>query len=137
MGAGTLRQQKDRAPGSSDWAEKLGSFFFGDTASAGVDATVPDGPPDGQQISRDELTPQQQANLKRYEKKLPSVAEPTSIVRLPDGSIEFESRVPGRVPGSFATYTKVLAEDGTTVGYTKTTTLPDGTIAHTKDKMPK
>lgn len=43
--------------------------------------------------------------------------------------------VPGRVPGSYAVYTKTVAEDGTTIGYTKTTVTPDGSIAHVKDKM--
>jgi hypothetical protein len=91
----------------------------------------------GEPVRREDLTSDQQANLKRYEKKLPAGAEETQITRLEDGSLQFESRVPGRVPGSSATYTKVVAEDGTTVGYTKTTTLPDGSIAHVKDKMPK
>lgn len=91
----------------------------------------------GKPVAREDLSPSQQANLNRYEKKLPAGAEETKITQLDDGSIQLESRVPGRVPGSSATYTKVVAEDGTTVGYTKTTTLPDGSIAHVKDKMPK
>ena len=91
----------------------------------------------GQPVRRDDLTPDQQANLKRYEKKLPAGAEETKITRLDDGALQFESKVPGRVPGSSATYTKIVGEDGATVGYTKTTTLPDGSIAHVKDKMPK
>lgn len=91
----------------------------------------------GRPVAREDLTPSQQANLGRYEKKLPAGAEETKITQLDDGSIQFESRVPGRVPGSSATYTKIVSEDGTTIGYTKTTTLPDGSIAHIKDKMPK
>jgi hypothetical protein len=91
----------------------------------------------GKPVGRQDLSPSQQANLNRYEKKLPAGAEETKITQLDDGAIQFESRVPGRVPGSSATYTKVVAEDGTTVGYTKTTRLPDGSIAHVKDKMPK
>jgi hypothetical protein len=70
-------------------------------------------------------------------KETPASAEETKITQLDDGSLQFEAKVPGRVPGSSATYTKIVAEDGTTVGHTKTTTLPDGSIAHVKDKMPK
>lgn len=91
----------------------------------------------GKPVGQHELSPSQQANLGRYEKKLPAGAETTKITQLEDGAIQFESRVPGRVPGSSATYTKVVAEDGSTVGYTKTTRLPDGSIAHIKDKMPR
>ncbi|RJQ81375.1 hypothetical protein D5S19_23680 [Amycolatopsis panacis] len=97
----------------------------------------PTPPRPGKPVAREDLSPGQEANLKRYEKKLPATAEETKITQLEDGSIQMESRVPGRVPGSSATYTKVVSEDGTTMGYTKTTTLPDGSIAHVKDKMPK
>jgi hypothetical protein len=43
--------------------------------------------------------------------------------------------MPGRVPGSYATYTKVEDSIGNTVDYTKTTVAPDGTIGHVKDKL--
>ncbi|CAM3783922.1 putative T7SS-secreted protein [Smaragdicoccus niigatensis] len=101
-----------------------------DDAAPAVDLT-------GRPLGREELSPDQAANLKRYEQKLPAAAEETVITRRNDGSIQFESTVPGRVPGSSATYTKVVLEDGTTAGYSKTTNLPDGSIAHVKDKMPK
>ncbi|WP_326948644.1 hypothetical protein OG439_07605 [Amycolatopsis sp. NBC_01307] len=91
----------------------------------------------GKPVAQHELSPSQQANLGRYGKKLPAGAETTKIAQLEDGAIQFESRVPGRVPGSSATYAKVVAEVGSTVGYTKTTRLLDGSIAHIKDKMPR
>ncbi|GLY67957.1 putative T7SS-secreted protein [Amycolatopsis taiwanensis] len=89
----------------------------------------------GRAISREELTPSQESNLNRYQKKLPAAAEQPTITRLEDGSVRFVSKVPGRVPGSYAEYTKTVGPDGTTIGYTKTTHLPDGSIAHIKDKM--
>ncbi|GAA4669480.1 putative T7SS-secreted protein [Amycolatopsis dongchuanensis] len=106
-------------------------------ARSGGDPASGAKPGGGRPVSRENLNADQQANLKRYEKKLPAGAEDTRITQLEDGSLQFEARVPGRVSGSSATYTKIVAEDGTTVGYTKTTTLPDGSIAHVKDKMPK
>lgn len=74
-------------------------------------------------------------NLTRYRKKLPAAAEEPRIDLLPGGTIRFESKVPGRVPGSYALYTKTVAADGATISYTKTTVIPDGSIAHVKDKM--
>ena len=43
--------------------------------------------------------------------------------------------VPGRVPGSYATYDKTLDASGKTISYTKTTVAPDGHIVHVKDKF--
>lgn len=81
------------------------------------------------------LSGAQQANLARYRKKLPVAAGDTVIDRLPDGSVRFETRVPGRVPGSYALYIKIVGHDGTTLRYWKITVRPDGSIAHVKDKM--
>jgi hypothetical protein len=86
-------------------------------------------------LTRADLTPEQAANLNRYTKKLPSAAEEPTIARLPDGSVQFQTRVPGRVPGSYALYTKAIDSAGNTISYTKTTILPDGSVAHVKDKM--
>ncbi|WP_225447010.1 hypothetical protein [Streptacidiphilus sp. PB12-B1b] len=68
-------------------------------------------------------------------KKLPAAAEDTVMTSLPGGAVQFETRVPGRVPGSYALYTNQVGADGTTIGYTKTTVVPDGSIAHIKDKL--
>lgn len=73
--------------------------------------------------------------LKRYAKKLPSGAESTIITRGADGVIRMRTEVPGRVPGSYAVYEKVMDASGKTIGYTKTTILPDGRVLHTKDKF--
>ncbi len=43
--------------------------------------------------------------------------------------------VPGRVPGSFATYEKQIDSAGTTIQFTKTTVDPAGKIVHVKSKM--
>lgn len=74
--------------------------------------------------------------MTRYEKKLPAEAELTAITRGADGAVQFEARVPGRVPGSYSNYTKTVDSAGNTIGYTKTTVVPDGSVAHVKDKMP-
>ncbi len=42
---------------------------------------------------------------------------------------------PGRVPGAYAPYDKVVDASGATVGYTKTTVLPDGAVLHTEDEL--
>lgn len=52
-----------------------------------------------------------------------------------DGSVEFSSDVPGRVPGSYAQYTKVVNSSGETIGYTKTTFGPSGEIVSVKEKF--
>jgi hypothetical protein len=86
-------------------------------------------------LGRDDLTSEQLGNLARYEKKLPAGAEPTVITRGADGAVQFEAKVSGRVPGSYANYTKTVDPSGNTIGYTKTTIVPDGSVAHVKDKM--
>jgi hypothetical protein len=91
--------------------------------------------PEARALTRDQLSPVQASNLNRYQKKLPAAAEETKITSLPDGSVQFETRVPGRVPGSYALYTKTVGRDGKTIGYEKTTIVPDGSVAHIKDKM--
>jgi len=106
------------------------------TANQGIaQATVGTSSDGVAELTSDDLTPGQQSNLNRYVKKLPAAAQDTSITGLPDGGVQFETRVPGRVPGSYALYTKQVDADGATIGYTKTTVVPDGTIAHIKDKM--
>jgi hypothetical protein len=92
-------------------------------------------PPVARKITRDDLTPVQLANLVRYVKKLPAAADGTTITTSTDGSIRFETRVPGRVPGSCAVYTKIIDPAGRTIAYTKKTVLPNGSVAHIKDKM--
>ncbi|MGI5215493.1 hypothetical protein [Plantactinospora sp. CA-290183] len=87
-------------------------------------------------LGRDDLTSEQRSNLTRYEKKLPAAATHVVIRQRPDGTIQFEAMVSGRVPGSYALYTKTVDGAGRTIAYTKTTHTPDGSIAHTKDKMP-
>jgi len=86
-------------------------------------------------LSRGDLNPGQARNFNRFVKKLPAASEEPTITRLPDGSVQLQAKVPGRVPGSYALYTKIVDAEGNTIGYTKTTVLPDGTIAHVKNKM--
>ncbi|HZM74530.1 MAG TPA: RICIN domain-containing protein [Candidatus Limnocylindrales bacterium] len=86
-------------------------------------------------IGIDDLTQDQLSNYNRYVKKLPAAAEGTVITRGANGAVQFETKVPGRVPGSYALYTKTVGVDGTTIGYNKTTVVPDGSVAHVKDKF--
>jgi hypothetical protein len=82
-----------------------------------------------------DLNPAQLANLGRYTSKLPAAAEGTVITAGENGVVTFTTRVPGQVPGSYATYAKTVDEAGTTIGYIKTTIAPDGTVVSVKDKL--
>jgi hypothetical protein len=73
--------------------------------------------------------------LSRYTKKLPAGAESTVITRGSDGTIHLSTKVPGRVPGSYAIYEKVVDASGRTIAYTKTTVAPDGSVLHIKHKL--
>ena len=79
----------------------------------------------GAVLSRADLSPSQLANLSSYTKKLPSGAEETQLVRGANAAAEFSTNVPGRVPGSYATYAKTVDSSGTTISYIKTTVAPD------------
>jgi hypothetical protein len=89
----------------------------------------------GTTIGKEGLNAKQAKNLKRFESKVPGDAENTVVSTLPDGATSFTSKVPGRVPGSYAEYTKVVDGAGDTVAYVKTTYGPDGSIIHLKDKL--
>jgi RHS repeat-associated protein len=89
----------------------------------------------GSAITEADLTSEQASNFGRYASKLPVKAEPPSIAQLGNGSVEFSARVPGEVPGSYATYTKTVDVAGNTVGYVKTTVGPDGSVISVKDKF--
>lgn len=89
----------------------------------------------GATLAKADLNATQLTNLARYTKKLPAGAEETAISRAADGAVQFETKVPGRVPGSYALYTKTVDEAGTTIGYTKTTIAPDGSVVSVKNKL--
>ena len=89
----------------------------------------------GRLVGRADLNPAQLSSLFRYTKKLPTGAEPTLVTRGADGAIHLSTKVPGRVPGSYAIYEKVMDASGTTTAYTKTSVAPDGSIIHIKDKL--
>lgn len=82
-----------------------------------------------------DLNAGQLAHLTRYTSKFPATAEGTVITAGENGVVTFTTRVPGRVPGSSATYAKTVDEAGTTIGYVKTTIAPDGTVVSVKDKL--
>ncbi len=86
-------------------------------------------------VDRADLNPAQLANLSRHTKRMPTGAEATVVTRGADGAIHLTTKVPGRVPGSYAIYEKVVDVSGKTIGVTKTTFAPDGTIIHVKDKL--
>jgi hypothetical protein len=86
-------------------------------------------------LTLDHLNPEQRTNLARYMKKLPAGAEETTVARGEGGALQFSANVPGRVPGSYAIYTKTVDAAGITAGYAKTTVAPDGAIVHIKVKL--
>lgn len=90
----------------------------------------------GTAIARSDLAGGQASNFARYSKKLPSGAQEPVITRGANGSVQFSADVPGRAPGSYATYTKVVDSAGTTTDYYKTTVAPDGSSVHVKIKFP-
>ena len=90
----------------------------------------------GTALDASELSAGQASNYARYAKKLPSGARDPVITRGANGSVQFSADVPGRVPGSYATYTKIVDSGGTTTDYYKTTVAPDGSIVHVKIKFP-
>lgn len=97
-------------------------------AAAGTDALV---------VDIDQLSSAQLSNYARYLKGLPKGADYPTITRLPDGSTQFSSDVPAtNIPGSYATYTKVVGKDGSTITYYKTTIAPDGSTVSVKVKYP-
>lgn len=86
-------------------------------------------------LTPDDLSPEQRKNYNRYVRKLPAGAGSTVITRGANGAVVFNTDVPGRVPGSYATYAKTIDSGGVTIDYKKTTVTPDGSIAHVKDKF--
>jgi RHS repeat-associated protein len=86
-------------------------------------------------LTPDDLSPEQRTNYNRYVRKLPAGAGNTVITRGANSVVIFNTDVPGRVPGSYATYTKTIDAGGVTIDYKKTTVTPDGSIAHVKDKF--
>jgi hypothetical protein len=97
-------------------------------AAEGLDSAV---------VDIDQLSSSQLSNYTRYLKGLPKGADYPTVTQLPDGSIQFSADVPAtNIPGSYATYTKVIGEDGSTITYYKTTIAPDGSVVSVKVKYP-
>ena len=79
---------------------------------------------------------QQAANLKRFQKKIPSNAkENVDLKNLPNSSVAVQATSPGKVPGSKAVYEKQIDVNGKTIQATKTTYDPQENIVHVKDKL--
>ncbi len=114
--------QASSPPSTADLVSARPVFVAAETAGGALDAS--------------ELSAGQASNYARYAKKLPSGAQDPVITRGANGSVQFSADVPGRVPGSYATYTKVVDSSGTTTDYYKTTVAPDGSIVHVKIKFP-
>jgi len=91
----------------------------------GVDALKKAGP---------QLTPEQAANLKRFQGKFRRGVEPI-VEDLGGGTVRFRAEVQGKVPGSKAIYEKVVDPSGRTTSATKTTFDPMGNVVHVKDKL--
>ena len=88
-------------------------------------------------VTVDDLTGSTLSNYNRFVKNLPAAAETPTIRNLADGSIEFSAKVPAtNIPGSYATYTKIVGPDGVTTSFIKTTIAPDGSVVSVKVKFP-
>ncbi|MFJ5536655.1 hypothetical protein [Vreelandella titanicae] len=78
----------------------------------------------------------QEANIRRFRKKVPANAKDSIEVRqLPNGGVAVQATSPGNVPGSKAVYEKQIDVNGNTIQATKTTYDPQGNIVHVKDKI--
>lgn len=108
--------------------ERLGAEAAGSTAEGAGQA--------GKALAKSELSDSQASNFARYSKKLPAGAQEPVITEGANGSVQFSSKVPGRVPGSYAKYTKIVDSSGATTDFYKTTVAPDGSIVHVKIKFP-
>ncbi|HEU0131869.1 MAG TPA: DUF6531 domain-containing protein [Mycobacteriales bacterium] len=106
----------------------LGLLSDAASVAGGIDAAV---------VDIDQLSSGQLSSYTRYLKRLPKGADYPTITRLPDGSVQFSADVPAtNIPGSYATFTKVIGEDGSTITYYKTTIAPDGSVVSVKVKYP-
>ena len=113
-------QGRERAP-------NYDSSPTGSSVAAEGGTSLPDGDLSGDVLS----------NYNRFLKSLPSGAGDVTITQLPDGSYQFSSDVPAtNIPGSYATYTKVVGPDGVTSTFSKTTIAPDGSVVSVKVKYP-
>ncbi|HWG73118.1 MAG TPA: hypothetical protein VG184_03575 [Acidimicrobiales bacterium] len=113
-----------------------------DNAERSGPGDSPSGPdygagPGGTATTPSDLPEPVQTNYGRFMKSLPTGAEEPTITQLPDGSVRFDANVPAaNIPGSYATYTKVVDAEGNTVTFYKTTYAPDGSVVHVKVKYP-
>jgi hypothetical protein len=89
----------------------------------------------GALVERGALNARQARNYNRFLKKFSKDLPEPEIRQLPDGNLSYTTTVPGRVPGSYAEYTKIVDEAGNTIDVVKTTYGPDGKIIHIKDKF--
>jgi RHS repeat-associated protein len=87
-------------------------------------------------ISESELNPAQLANFQRTRDSVRrDLKDKIQITRLQNGNVKFEYVKPGDVPGSSATYTKIVDSNGKTISIPKTTHDPAGNIVHVKEKF--
>jgi RHS repeat-associated protein len=82
-----------------------------------------------------ELTDEQAKNVARFQGKIPANAKQSLTVGpLPNGGVVVQATSPGKVPGSSAVYEKQIDAAGQTIGVSKTTYDPAGSIVHVKVK---
>jgi hypothetical protein len=84
-----------------------------------------------------DLTGDVLSNFTRFLKGLPSGAGEARVTQMADGSVQFSADLAAtNIPGSYATYTKVVGPDGVTTTFYKTTIAPDGSVVSVKVKYP-
>lgn len=76
-----------------------------------------------------------QQSGERFFKKAPKGSENFLAEKQADGSTKYSYDTPGKVPGSKATYEKIVDKSGNTISVNKTTLDPKGEVVHVKDKL--
>ena len=88
--------------------------------------------------TRQSLNAAQMANLERTLGRIASAYRGgVKVTHLKNGMVRIDYSVPGKVPGSFAQYSKTVDKNGVTLTVTKTTVDPKGKVVHIKDKSRK
>lgn len=120
--------------GAAAGTEYLGAAIFGTEIVAGeVGVAAPVTAAGAAAIG---LTAGQFANLQRtIGRAVAALKNEVKVTKLADGAVKFELRVPGKVPGSSATYVKIVDKNGKTQQLPKTTLDPKGNVVHVKDKL--
>ncbi|WP_164754907.1 MULTISPECIES: RHS repeat protein [unclassified Mesorhizobium] len=85
----------------------------------------------------EKLSSSQLSSFKNYMGKVPSNSTENVSISVQKGTATFTTVSPGKVPGSYATYEKVVDMNGKTLSYSKKVFDPLGGLVSNKDKLSK